>query len=260
MCNRWAIPLLATAWSLIAGGAFGVSGTTDKLQIYLTGVSEADCKKSEVSVVMEDSDATEKPADHDPNKACHWTLDTHGDRFNTNMIHFSLRVGELARTGCKTPEWDEKKSVAYINFGLLAPTQQITIMATPEMELPYARDLTGGNDCIPCVEIARLPREGLTPWTIRNVVFRSETVRLRFFESTKDVCGMLVNSLPAVKKAAKTSGGKIEMNRPEVVDALALQRIVSPRCSVPNLSSPAIDISEQNLRKRGLTNLRITVK
>jgi hypothetical protein len=257
MRNRWKIAFFATAWSLVAGGAFGASGTTDKLEIYLTG----DCPAvSTLWVVIQDGDATERPAKQDPKDACLWTLDTHGDRFNTNMIHFSLRIGELARTGCKPPRWDEKKSVAYVEFGLLAPAQQITIMTTPELDLPYARELSGGDGYIPCVEIAQLPREGLAPWTIRNVVFRSETVRLRYFESTKDVCGMLVNSLRAVKKPAKTSGGRIEMNRQDVVDALTVQRVQSPRCTVPNLSPAAIDISDTNLRKRGLINLRITVK
>jgi|SRR6266850_1349056 len=256
---RQAIALWVAALGLAAVGAFAASGTTSKLEIKLR-YSRNDCDAiTALSVVMQDRDGVPYAATRDKNDSCHWTLDTTPNSFNTALIHFSLRLfGAAARTGCKEPQWQENEAVAMISIEKPPmPAQQITITPTPEIiKLPYARELSGDDFYAGCVETATLD---YSRWKIDQVAFRAETVRLTLFQSTYDLCGMVVNSLRPLKKAAKTNDPHIEVRRDELVDALALQGLGASRCNVPNLSSAAIDISDRNLRKKGLISLTFAV-
>jgi len=264
--------LWAAVSSLVVTAAFaqGTSGgTTNKLEIYLPA---PDCKAVvEVIAVMRGNEeeakyATKVNDEKEVNdQRCHWTLNTYPHRFRTNLIHFSLRlfgpelVG-LGRTRCKAPGWDDGKNTAWIEFKFLGPADQITLMPDPSMSLPYAREVKGDAGYVACTDTGSLPGGPLTLWNVRDVDLTNETLRLRDFESKKDVCGLLVNSLPAMKTARKKKGNPILLDRGTLVHALSLQRAGKDHCQVPNLSASAIDLTEKNLDKRGLTTLSLTVK
>jgi hypothetical protein len=241
----------ASALSLgIAAAAYAQEGTTNKLDIRLRGY---DCTLvTGVFVVMLDDDEREIVADKVGN--CHWTADTSPDRFLTNLTHFSLRLVGMARTNCARATWDETSAVAILQIVPHGPVQQITITPDPaSIRLPYVREVPGSDKDIFCTENGVLPRK------VRDVHFESEKLRLLLFENKKDVCGLMVNDLPAIKKGREKKGAALLLKRSDVVDALAKQRNGTDACYMPNLSSAAIDISEKALRDRKLTSLTIKV-
>lgn len=241
--------VLWASLSGLAATAFAQSGTTTILDISLS--PSPLCKNvSEVFAVMLDNEGKTMSVDKTDPEHCHWTLNTKGPRFNTNVVHFSLRLGR-ARTRCAVPHWDSGK--ARIEFSVLGSAQQITFTADPSMPLPYAREVQGDEYSVPCTETGKLS-EPL--WNVRDVDFSMENLRLRDLESKKDICGLLVNSLPAIKKK-KVS---VALNVKTLGDALSRQRAGKDHCQMPNLSSPAIDITETKLIQRGLKTLSVTVK
>jgi hypothetical protein len=250
------IALWAVLSSLAATTAFAQQeGTTGILEIDLVG---RDCDAvAKVFAVMQDNEAAPIPADKDKIKDCRWRLET--KRFRTNLVHFSLRLVGLARTRCKAPTWDASKNIAKIEFNLLGPVERITLMPDPPMSLPYAREVHGDKEYVACTETGTLPAGPITLWNISEVDLTNETLRLRDFESKKDVCGLLVNSLTAIKTARKKKGVAIPLGRKTLVDALSLQRDGKDHCQMPNLSPAAIDITEKHLKERGLTTISVTV-
>jgi hypothetical protein len=247
----------------VASAHAQTQATTDKLDIWLRGSDCPDVTK--MSVVMQDDDAGEIPARKEreegekEKEGCHWTATTAPDRFRTNLTHFSLRLSDFARTNCRMATWDETRAKGQLKFQIQSapsgPAQQIEIRPDPTISLPYAREVKPSiRPDIFCTET------GILPATVHDVQFGMEKVRLRLFDSKKDVCGLVVNKLPAIAKATKKKGSPVPANRSEVVDALTKLRHAGDACSMPNLSSAAIDINDRALGKRGLASLLITVK
>ncbi len=262
MSNRLLPVVLCIAMCGLAATVARAQGvTTDKLGVRLVGDRET-CEKYRVLLVVQDADGSEFPPDTPkPADDCHWRF-TIPDRFNTEITHFSLRVNGVARTGCRKARWYDDKDEARIDFGLFTPARQISITPVPDsawLKMQYTRELPSGDGYLRCTEKSWLPRAAADKWTIRDVALTWEIVRLPYFEGPKDACGMVVN---AIRKLTKFKGEEahIEVTRPGLVDTLAVQRAGPTPCTAPNFSSAAIDISDENLRKRGLQSLTLTVK
>jgi hypothetical protein len=254
------VVLCAAMCGLAATVARAASGTTDKLQVRL--VDAKNCENYRVRLVVQDVDGTEIPPDTaKPTQDCRWRF-TIPRLFNTNNTHFSLRVDGVARTSCRKAVWNQEKHEAHIDFNLFTPARQVSITPIPDsswMKLQYMREVRTDEGDVLCTETSWLPRRAEDKWTIRDVALTDEIVRLPYFEGPKDACGMILNSIRKLKKF-KGEEAHIEVTRPGLIDTLAAQRSGPTPCSAPTFSSAAIDISDKNLRDRGLSSLNLTVK
>jgi len=257
--------LWAVLSSLAATTAFAQGGNTHTLRINLL-LSDSDCKLvDDMRVVKQDKENEITSAHRYDADPCHWTWTT-PKQFHSNLTHFSLRLFGRARTPCRLPtSWDADTKIAGIEFNPVGRVEQITFTPDPSSRsLVYAREVHAeGEDYVKCTETGILPAglDRSTLWNVRDVDLESENLRFRHFESSKDVCGLLVNALPAIKTARKKKKGiPIPLDRKALVDALSLQRVGKDHCQVPNLSSSAIDITVKKLNEGGLKSLSVTVK
>jgi hypothetical protein len=252
MLHRYAV--FCAACFCAIGATLFAQGTTSIIEVHL---SDPDCKTVQnVVLVIDDRD---RSVISGPKKVgdCTWRFDVgEENQFRTTRTHFSLRMPGMARTTCRLSKWDTK-GFARIDFIPLAPVQQITITPTPPLDLIYMRSLRPRHtDDVPCSEVGIL-NEGLKPWRVADVNFTHEVLRLPYLENEKDICGLVVNSIRAMEKAAKNARGHIALSSGEIVQALASQRKGAQPCQVPNLSGAAIAISEVNLARRPLKQVSI---
>src|ERR1043166_2268535 len=257
-----AIVLWAALSSLAATTAFAQGGVTHTLRITLL-LSDSDCELvDDMRVVMQDQENEITSAHRYDAHPCHWIWTT-PKKFHSKLTHFSLRLFRRARTPCKLPtSWDADTKIAGSEFNPVGRVEQITFTPDPSSRsLVYAREVHAEGDHVEkCTETGILPAglERSTLWNVRDVDLASENLRFRYFESSKDVCGLLVNAVPAIETARKKKKAvPIPLNRTTLVDALSLQRVGKDHCQVPNLSSSAIDISEKKLNEGGLKSLSV---
>jgi len=242
-----------------SAGAFAQGGTTSILHVYINDPNCAAVTK--VQAVMQDNDRRVIADATRQTDRCHWVVKTDPDLFPSARTHFSLRLAGLrARTPCRIPSWNDN-GYAVIKFDLLTPVRKVTFTPLPEMDLPYVRDVPKYNPAVDqeCGESGILGVFGSkdSKWTVEEVDIDHERLRLRYIESKKDVCGLVVSSIQRVKKAMKQQEGEITLPHDDISDALASQRKGDSRCHAPVLGGTGIEISERNLEHRPLYQLTI---
>ena len=150
-------------------------------------------------------------------QGCQWHLNTGSAQIPWFRSRVSLRLnGPMGprRTKCRVAAWDDVKGMFVVKFPVL-PAQQITITPDPVMDLRYVREVRPQdrkND-VPCSETGVLGTGITDVWTMTAFALREERLRLLYFETKDDTCGLEVNAVPRIDDMNRRKSGKIPLSR-----------------------------------------------